>query len=159
MTKTPATRPQEPNPTEVFSLHRYFVHANFMRHCFFEQLKAEGVPKELSSETKAFMDFWYAGLYIVIEGWLELKLSDSAIDELLRSPNVDLLKRYRNGVCHFQRKYFDPRFMNLIQDKSVVQWLHALNREFGRFFSEYLRTHDRAELTPPELREDTSSER
>jgi hypothetical protein len=149
--------PKPPSPTEVFSLHRYFINANFMRHCFFEKLKAEGVPADLTSESRIYMDFWYAGLYVVIEGWMELKLTDPAIDKLLSSPNVELLKRYRHGVCHFQKKYFDPRFMNLIHDKSVVAWLQVLNREFGRFFMEYLRTHDKAELTPPELKDEDGS--
>ncbi|HZI12273.1 MAG TPA: hypothetical protein VE153_17950 [Myxococcus sp.] len=153
-----AAQKVEPKPWEVFTLHKYFIHANFMRHSFFEKAVAEGADKGLVSEAKLYMDAWYVGLYVVIEGWKELKLTDSVIDELLRSPNVDLLRRYRNGVCHFQRKYIDDRFMNLIQEKSVVAWLQVLNREFGRFFSEYIKTHDPAELIPPELRTEDSSQ-
>ena len=158
MGQSGATGQAAPKPTEVFTLHRYFIHANFMRHCFFEKLKVEGASTELALEPRIFMDSWYAGLYVVIEGWMELKLTDPSIDELLRSPNVELLKRYRNGVCHFQKKYFDSRFMNLIHEKSVVAWLQVLNREFGRFFLEYLRTHDHADLIPPELTTEDDSQ-
>jgi hypothetical protein len=49
------------------------------------------------------MSYWYAALYVVIEGWRDLGLADATIDALLQSPNVDLLKRYRNGVFHFQK--------------------------------------------------------
>ena len=49
------------------------------------------------------MSLWYGGLYVVIEGWKELGLSDPHVDDLLRSSNVELLKRYRHGTFHFQR--------------------------------------------------------
>ena len=153
-----ASQKAEPKPWEVFTLHKYFIHANFMRHRFFEKAVAEGPAKELVSESKLFMDAWYVGLYVVIEGWKTLNLTDSTIDELLRSPNGELLRRYRNGICHFQRKYFDDRFMALIQEKSVVMWLQVLNREFGRFLLEYINTHDHADLIPPELRAEDSSQ-
>jgi hypothetical protein len=78
------------------------------------------------------------GLYVVIEGWRALKLRDPTIDDLLGSPNVGLLKRYRHGVFHYQRKYYDERFLGLIVDgQDVVTWVRALNREFGRFFLEW----------------------
>jgi hypothetical protein len=41
-----------------------------------------------------FMSYWYGGLYVVVEGWRELRLSDPKIDALLTSQNVNLLKRY-----------------------------------------------------------------
>ena len=45
-----------------------------------------------------YLSYWYAGLFVVCEGWQELKLSDPEIDGLLASPNLELLKRFRNGV-------------------------------------------------------------
>ena len=52
---------------------------------------------------------------MVIEGWQELGLADPAVDRLLMSPKVDLLRRYRDGVFHFQPDYFDSRFMDFIR--------------------------------------------
>ena len=60
-----------------------------------------------------------ASLYLVIEGWQELGIQDSEADELLRSPHVDLLKRYRNGVFHYQRDMWDERFMAFIRVPSL----------------------------------------
>lgn len=57
-----------------------------------------------------YMSLWYACLYVLIEGWLQLKLSDPEVDALLESPNVDLLERFRNGVFHYQRDYWDERW-------------------------------------------------
>ena len=92
-------------------------------------------------ESRLYMSYWYGGLYVVIEGWKQLGLSDSKIDLLLKSKNVGLLKRYRNGVFHFQRNYDDKRFLNFItQGENCVEWIRQLNREFGRFFLERFKT-------------------
>ena len=86
------------------------------------------------------MSYWYGGLYVVIEGWRDLGLHDDPIDALLGSPNVDLLRRYRNGVFHFQRRYFDDRFIRLMTDgENVITWVRTLNEQFGRFFLDWMR--------------------
>ncbi len=85
-----------------------------------------------------FMAFWYGGLYVVIEGWQELKLNDDRIDPMLESSNVALLKRFRNGAYHFQKNWFDDRFTLFISSETSVEWVRALSSEFGGYF---LRRH------------------
>ena len=125
------------------SLHRYYIWANRMRLHFdgklpvvSEQLKKEPQRSTFEFiEANLYMSYWYGGLYVVIEGWQQLRLSDSTIDELLASPNVRLLKEYRNGVFHFQRAYFDKRFTNFMTEgENVVDWVRDLNRAFGEYF-------------------------
>ena len=126
----------------VFTLHRYFIWANKMREHFYEKVKlvvALPEPRDrFASETieaDLYMSFWYGELYVVIEGWQELKLTDPSIDSLLASPNVDLLRLYRNGVFHFQKDYFDKRFMGFMKDgQEPAAWAGALNRAFGTYF-------------------------
>jgi hypothetical protein len=78
---------------------------------------------------------WYGELYVVVEGWKELDLSDPTVDSLLQSSNVELLRRYRNGVFHFQREYFDERFLGLIRDgQDAAAWVLDLNQSFSAFF-------------------------
>ena len=102
------------------------------------QTQIKGDEDALLIESNLYMSYWYGGLYVVIEGWQALKLSDPVIDPLLQSPNVDLLRRYRNGVFHFQKKYYDNRFIDFITDgKNTVEWFRSLNREFGRWFLEW----------------------
>lgn len=97
------------------------------------------------NESWIAMSYWYGGLYVVIEGWRELELRDPQIDALLASPNVDLLKRYRNGIFHYQRRYFDERFVELIRDgEDVVNWVRELNSQFGRFFLEWFKANREA---------------
>lgn len=126
------------NPVNI--LHRYFIWANRMRIYFDEVLKkhTEGKIDEhrFGIESMMYMSLWYGLLYVVIEGWKSLKLSDAAIDKLLKSPNADLLKRYRNAVFHYpkKQKYHDERFENFFQEKTTVQWVRQLNSEFSRYF-------------------------
>ena len=77
----------------------------------------------------------YAGLYVVIEGWRKLGLEDEEVDRLLESPNVELLRRFRNGTFHYQQKYWSEKLVELIRDgEGVPQWVSELNRMFGRYF-------------------------
>jgi hypothetical protein len=122
------------------SLHRYFIWANRLREHFdhtVEVTKASEASIELmwADDHGLFMAHWYGALYVVIEGWKELGLKDPIVDKLLDSPNVELLKRFRNGSFHFQKEYFDSRFANFWYDsKNTVPWVRQLNSAFGRFF-------------------------
>ncbi len=71
----------------------------------------------------------------MIEGWKQLKLSDSKVDSLLTSPNVRLLKEYRNGVFHFQKNYVDDRFVGFMRAKNSADWVRNVHSEFGNIFS------------------------
>jgi hypothetical protein len=128
------------------ALHRYWIHANKMR-VYFEKALVNPDWVELARKHKThpglaflvqdpgiFMSYWYGGLYVVIEGWRELALTDPTIDRLLTSPNVDLLKRYRNGAFHFQKNYFDQRFTGFVESQDSVEWVRELNLTFGTFF-------------------------
>jgi hypothetical protein len=127
----------------VLSLHRYFIACNRMRFHLDEMLgeyKPEmdrSAPEVVRMYT--YLNYWYGGLYIVIEGWRKLQLTDPVIDELLTSPNVELLRRYRNGAFHFQKDYFDDRF-EAFTDKGMeaIEWVRSLHRGFSRFFLKWL---------------------
>jgi hypothetical protein len=133
------------------ALHRYWMYANRMREYFEKALLNPGwielAEKHQTHPQLAFMvhdpgifmSYWYGALYVVIEGWRDLGLSDATIDKLLASSNVDLLKRYRNGVFHFQKQYFDSRFTGFMASQDSVPWVRELNRAFGDYF---LRQHE-----------------
>lgn len=123
---------------KLLILHRYFIWTNKMREEYDKILLQK---KQQEIERFMYMSLWYGMLYVVVEGWKELKLVDFKIDKLLISKNVNLLKLYRNGVFHFQKqKYYDKRFMRLIEEgDDVVGWVRSLNREFGRFFIKQLK--------------------
>ncbi len=128
--------PTTANHAHVFALHRYFIWADRMGLHFDQMLRTKKPgDKGWEIEARLYMSYWYAGLYVVIEGWRELGLTDEAVDRLLESPNVPLLRRFRNGAFHFQREYDDARFLELISEgENVVPWVRGLREAFSKFF-------------------------
>jgi hypothetical protein len=129
---------------KILTLHRYFIWCNRMRWHFDrvletrrrlpdEVLDAWGDPDGAVSSA-LYMSYWYGGLFVVVEGWRELDLHDAEIDELLGSPNVDLLRRYRNGVFHFQPSYHDDRFVDFYKTGGTPAWVRQLQEAFSRWF-------------------------
>lgn len=129
--------------TPILALHRYWIYSNRMREKF-EAAILNPDWVSLARDTKIdptlvfwihdpgiFMSYWYG----VIEGWGELNLSDPAVDLLLSSPNVGLLRRYRNGIFHYQKDYFDERFHEFMASKDSVPWVRDLTKAFGDYFS------------------------
>ena len=134
------------NDEEVLNLYEYFIWADSMKTAYenlLERNLREIVPiAKFEAEYNLFISYWFGGLYVVIEGWQELNLKDREIDSLLTSPNVNLLRRYRNGVFHFQRDYFDERFMGFLRDGvGRIKWVQVLHGEFKRFFVEWSQKH------------------
>jgi hypothetical protein len=88
-----------------------------------------------------YLSYWYAGLYVVCEGWRELRLSDPEIDGLLASTNLELLKRFRHGVYHFQPDYFDKRLMNpFVLGKDFDDWVKYLTHAFARYLDAWTKS-------------------
>src|SRR5438034_6231687 len=98
--------------------------------------------KETEMHMHPYLTYWYAGTYVVIEGWRELGLSDTEIDALLASPNVELLRRSRNGAFHFQRRYYDERFTDFWGAPDSAAWLRALREALSRWFLSFFKEHE-----------------
>jgi hypothetical protein len=113
------------------------VHFDALARQLFEHPEPGGT-KEI--ESRIFLSLWYAGLSVVIEGWKRLKLTDAAVDELLKSKNVKLLKDFRDSIYHFQPRYDEKRFVAFITEGTdVVPWVRTLNVEMGRWFLDYFK--------------------
>jgi hypothetical protein len=93
---------------------------------------------EQSERNLGLLSYWYASLYVVIEGWRELKLEDQDISRLLASPYVETLRRYRNGAFHFQRTLTDPRFadFHVVGGVEITMWMAELRTHLSRFLLE-----------------------
>ncbi|OGI11371.1 MAG: hypothetical protein A2Y40_05850 [Candidatus Margulisbacteria bacterium GWF2_35_9] len=78
---------------------------------------------------------WYALLFVVVEGYQELKLNDQRIDELLEKDNcVLLLKRFRNSMFHFQKAGITEKMLEFLEKKDSKDWINALNEALDKFF-------------------------
>lgn len=133
-----------PEMFKIFSLHRYMLWALSMND-HYEKTGQRLSPtpsffeNEAANEAFMYLSYWYAGLYVVCEGWQELKLSDSEIDGLLKSPHLDVLKRFRNGVYHYQADYFDKRLMDAFTlGKDFDEWVTRLANAFVRYFDAWV---------------------
>jgi hypothetical protein len=133
-----------PDVFKVFSLHRYSMWSMEMREHYFEVGKLVAPTPSFFDGPNAgrafmYLSYWRAGLFVVCEGWQELKLSDPEIDELLESPYLEVLKRYRHGVFHYQADYFDDRFMKaLLIGKDFDDWVDSLTYAFARYFDAWV---------------------
>jgi len=86
---------------------------------------------------------WYASLWVVIDGWREAAFDDAIVDRLLAESGnkCDRLRRYRNGIYHYQPRLIEPRLVDFLAEADeIVPWTDILHREFLRFFDEMLST-------------------
>lgn len=131
------TEKDNPYLDNVGALSRYFIWADKMRYDFHRLIIAKENQDEFIflEYVHIYMSYWYGALFVLIEGWQFLKLHDEAIDKLLESPYLDLLRRYRNAVFHFQSKFSDKRFVELmLSGEECVDWVRQVHAEFGRYF-------------------------
>ncbi len=93
---------------------------------------AVDLDSEAGFDLALYMSYWYASLYVVVEGWQQLKLQETDVDRLLTSPHVDLLKRCRHGVFHYQLAMWDARFTDFIYEgEASSQWVRQVHLALG----------------------------
>lgn len=85
-----------------------------------------------------FMYYWYGSLYIVVEGFRDLHVNDQSIETLLGSPNINALRRCRNGVFRFRPAYFSARSLKAISAPDFVSWVRELMAAFRGYFDRAL---------------------
>jgi len=127
---------------EIDTLHRYFIWSDSMKVLFEntisldENTLTEFQKKQKDIEEFMYMSLWYGLLYVLIEGWRKLELSDPRIDTLLLDKKkVELLHLYRHGVFHFHEKYNDEKFENLFKSgNDIVYWIRDLRDAFSDWF-------------------------
>jgi hypothetical protein len=82
------------------------------------------------------MSLWYGCLYIVIEGWRDLGLENQEVEAFLESPNVDLLRIYRNATFHYQKDYLHEKFMAFLREgEATATWVRGIHNAFAAYFA------------------------
>ena len=94
--------------------------------------------QEDSSDADFFgaLAHWLASLYVVAEGWQEIGMPDPVISDLIAKYDdyYQLMRRFRNGVYHFQHKPMTEKLTDFLGAKSEgTLWAEALLFEFKRF--------------------------
>lgn len=135
-------RELDPN---LVALHQYWVLADAVRyHGLKPNGDTAGLPKELAelgAMASAFgtMRVWYALLYVVIEGYQHLRLSDCDVDILLKEEErLAALRRLRNATFHYQEDPFTPKLWDYLIAEGSEIWIRKLNTALRRFFERNL---------------------
>jgi hypothetical protein len=85
-----------------------------------------------------YLDYWYAGIFAVMEGYEKLGHTIAEVETLCADPLYKKLRAYRAGVYHFRPKYFDDAIRDLLADPASGKWLTDLDMALGRFFLDEL---------------------
>jgi hypothetical protein len=85
------------------------------------------------------MYYWYASLYVVVEGFQSLHLNDPTIEALVQSSNANALRRCRNAVFHFRPSYLSARSLKLISAPDFVRWVRELMTAFRAYLDRELK--------------------
>ncbi len=138
---------REPDIQDILAFARYLSWADLLARLFENELtREEGMEDAADRQQGEWRRFglgcyWYGSLHVVVEAWDQLGLSDPVIDKLLAHPRDfrGLLRRYRNGVFHFQRSLLDRKILDLLGcGEPHVWWVRALHDEFVRFLADHL---------------------
>jgi hypothetical protein len=143
----PRTLPDDPQrAAQIYRLavlHRHWLHADSIKERIslplrgIERLKVPSDLRDFGELLSAFMalSVWYALLYVVIEGYKEMGLSDVDLDRLLvRADYVDLLRRFRNSILHYQEDALCDKHTAFLYAEGSEKWILDLNRAFEAFF-------------------------
>lgn len=131
----------------LLTLHRYFVWSTVLKAHFEDVLagfreRGESFSMKTDEGIRglAYMSYWYASLWVVVEGWQKLGLHDDEVDRLLDSPLTEKLRLYRHWVLHYHEEYFNRHLVEPFSGEGTeaVEWVRALSTELGRSFLERL---------------------
>lgn len=108
----------------------------------------------------AIVSLWLASLYVVVEGWKELGEKDRKIEELVdECPQyIDLLRKYRNAVYHYQPSLLDNRFSQFTDENESLIWAMTLELEFQRFLWEWPEKYFGEAVETDEIRNEIRNE-
>lgn len=123
---------------ELLTFSRYLSWADLVRRAHEAECRRRidnGVPAPAWGADFAWMSYWYSSLFVVVEAYEAIEWCDPVIDALLGHGGgyKDLLKRFRNGVFHYQSDPVDARLLRLLNTgEEHVLWVYALHNEFMR---------------------------
>jgi hypothetical protein len=137
MTDEPTTTLTDP----VLRLAEYWFSAQLMHHYVHELREAYPGLKDLEEDVDlrieffTYLQFWLSALYVVAEGFIELRLTDPELDGLVKC-HIDSLRLYRNATFHFQEK---PNKHVQFFGADRLNWAEELHSSFEKFFLKHTR--------------------
>lgn len=136
---------------KLLSLHKHWITANAIKQVLFVGTNYE--PRETAPESiveyakmhtaYARMSVLYGLIYVVVEGYKGLKLSDDRIDELLKEEKyIDQLRLYRNATFHYQKNPIPEKELTFLESEGGEHWIRALHYAFQSYFERIFPTNE-----------------
>lgn len=154
----------------IYALTQYARSADLSRECMVAAM--EGAPGLVPlrhlfvgrdgadiSNQYLHMRLWFAFTYVVIEGWRDLALEDSSVNDAIKALDVtgdlQVLRRFRNAVFHLQPDPHSTKLTTLFErlGPDLMNRLLVLDVAVQRFFAHWRATTDLSTLAqmPVEL--------
>jgi len=130
---------------KIVSLYRHWVTADSIKESISFKFDTHGkAPAELEElanlhSANSRLSVFYGLIYVVIEGYKELKYQDPKIDSLLNNEEfVDALRLFRNSTFHYQKKLVPEKILKFLELHESEKWIKDLHHSFETFFEETL---------------------
>lgn len=136
---------------ELIALHKHWCIADAVKQFISADVTGKGIeeyPEWFMNLGNTFSKFyrlsvWYSLLYVVVEGFRELKLTSPEVDELLKNAEyVDCLRLFRNATFHFQKDPLTEKTLKFLEAKDSEKWIRDLNNALQKYFLETLAIKD-----------------
>ncbi|WP_457795377.1 hypothetical protein [Horticoccus sp. 23ND18S-11] len=139
---------------DLLSLYTYWCRADAVRVFIYSDLptaRDEYPPwlLEMGNMDSKFQRIfvWYAMLYVVVEGFQELRLQDAQVEELIRREDyISQLRRFRNSIFHFQKDFETEKYWDFLKAKESEIWVRKLNSALEGFFERVLPINQHLEI-------------
>lgn len=128
---------------ELVSLHKHWISADAVKQVIYSGVtweKSNHMPDDLIEYARVHSAFarisvMYGLIYVVIEGYRELKLSDVRINKLLSEESyVGMLRRFRNSTFHYQKDPVSQKELEFLDADGSEIWIKELHDAFSDFF-------------------------
>jgi hypothetical protein len=136
---------------KLIALHKHWCIADSLKQFIYapipgrtkqvEQLRMPEGLAQLGEMNSQFhrLQIWYALLYVVIEGYKELKLAHPDVDPLLTNEGmVDALRLFRNAIFHYQKQPINEKLLKFLEVEDSAHWIQQIDRALKAFFESAL---------------------
>lgn len=131
---------------KLVALHKHWINADAIKQVVMIKIGGDSsnLPYEIGQLAEIHSSFarlsvLYGLIYVVIEGYKELKYTNEQIDTLLAQDDfVDALRLFRNATFHYQKKPISEKALKFLELEESEIWIRELHIAFKLFFEKEL---------------------
>ncbi|WP_434633137.1 hypothetical protein [Vibrio sp. SCSIO 43086] len=131
--------------SSMVALHSHWLNADAVNVVINANLPVDdSYSSELKSLSQLHSSFrrisvFYSLLYVVVEGYRELDITDERVDSLLEQYDfVDALRLFRNATFHYQKAPIPEKAMKFLETENSENWIQDLHVAFRQYFEKQL---------------------